>query len=634
MVSGVSSVKWHLPNSIRSEHRGRTQKQAIANHRVEYDYAKIVPLRLVVDRNNRLSDYPIEFEVIQEFESHGAGRDEKIVLGKVTLNLAEYVAESEAIQRDIRPSTSDSYAPREQPVGSSGPWHSRQRSSMSGKASAFSALGTSVGTMDSAASIPDSTAGSSVASLSTTGGSPVEDGVIRRYLMQDSKINSTLKIGILLIQTDGEHNYVAPPLKSAPIFGGITGIVASSEVMNGGETGFEDHEDYAAVGGVVSAMMAGGPTVKGHENADVQDVYRRALAASWACQAGELPADECIEDIFSGGDGFRSRSDFTGKGAQHSQSRAPPMPMGTSMGAGKERHGWSPSSPTTSSINEGDEEEDSIPSASSRSVSSKKHHNFLPRLGPIRRKTLPLPLSGSSASASERDHAMPSPLKSRFGGDRSNTNGSSGDDTASGPGGGSGNSSSSNNNNNNANQDDDDDDFGGPGNTATLRPSDIRRFRGGAVGGGGIPASNSASSLAGKHRAAGRELSGLSDRTVTPFADMELPHSSAMAMAMGARSSRSSPGPQSPSAFAFNTREDDFESSVLAGGSGNKASSNSRRIVGSRAPSNGSRKSSGHGSGNGSGHDERARRAREVHEYDVRDDFVAWQLPGSIAASS
>ena len=33
-------------------------------------------------------------------------------------------------------------------------------------------------------------------------------------------------------------------------------------------------------------------------------MYRRTLAASWAAQAGELPADQCIEDIFAGGDGW------------------------------------------------------------------------------------------------------------------------------------------------------------------------------------------------------------------------------------------------------------------------------------------------------------------------------------------
>jgi len=56
-----------------------------------------------------------------------------------------------------------------------------------------------------------------------------EEGVVRRYLMQDSKINSTLKIGIAMKQVDGERNFVAPPLKTAPVFGGIAGIVAGEQ---------------------------------------------------------------------------------------------------------------------------------------------------------------------------------------------------------------------------------------------------------------------------------------------------------------------------------------------------------------------------------------------------------------------
>lgn len=56
-----------------------------------------------------------------------------------------------------------------------------------------------------------------------------EEGVVRRYLMQESKINSTLKIGILMKQVDGERNFVAPPLKTAPVFGGIAGIMAGEQ---------------------------------------------------------------------------------------------------------------------------------------------------------------------------------------------------------------------------------------------------------------------------------------------------------------------------------------------------------------------------------------------------------------------
>lgn len=40
-------------------------------------------------------------------------------------------------------------------------------------------------------------------------------------------------------------------------------------------------------------------------------MYRRALAASWASQPGELPADQCVEEIFAGGDGWKPDAKVT-----------------------------------------------------------------------------------------------------------------------------------------------------------------------------------------------------------------------------------------------------------------------------------------------------------------------------------
>ena len=44
---------------------------------------------------------------------------------------------------------------------------------------------------------------------------------------------------------------------------------------------------------------------KSRDHSELQDMYRRALAASWASQPGELPADQCVEEIFAGGDGWK-----------------------------------------------------------------------------------------------------------------------------------------------------------------------------------------------------------------------------------------------------------------------------------------------------------------------------------------
>jgi len=108
-------------------------------------------VRLTIDKSNNLQETLIHFEVVQDYNT--GTRGEKITLGYITLNLAEYVEESE----------------------------------------------------------------------------DGEEGVTRRYLMQESKINSTLKVGIAMKQVDGERNFVAPPLKTAPVFGGIAGIMAGDQ---------------------------------------------------------------------------------------------------------------------------------------------------------------------------------------------------------------------------------------------------------------------------------------------------------------------------------------------------------------------------------------------------------------------
>lgn len=45
---------------------------------------------------------------------------------------------------------------------------------------------------------------------------------------------------------------------------------------------------------------------KSREVGELQDMYRRTLAASWVAQEDELPADQCIEDLFAGGDGWKN----------------------------------------------------------------------------------------------------------------------------------------------------------------------------------------------------------------------------------------------------------------------------------------------------------------------------------------
>ena len=299
----MSLIKWHLPHSIHGEHRGRTQKCPIANHRVEYSYSKVVPLRIAIDRNSNLAECWIEFEVLQEFNlglvgGGGIGRDERITLGVVRLNLSEYVEESESILGDgaTTPAFRASLtSPPPADGKSASHYHHRKRSSLSG---------ITVGGPDAS---PRSSHRSDTEEdprrpqpLSV---SDVRDGVVRRYLMQDSKINSTLKLGILMVQVEGDRNFIAPPLKTAPVFGGIPGIVSADAL--------EPVDPSAEAPGQVPSLSN-----KSRDLSELQDAYRRVLAASWMSQPGELPADQCIEDIFAGGNGFRTADHPTAHGRQ------------------------------------------------------------------------------------------------------------------------------------------------------------------------------------------------------------------------------------------------------------------------------------------------------------------------------
>jgi len=48
------------------------------------------------------------------------------------------------------------------------------------------------------------------------------------------------------------------------------------------------------------------PTIsRGGDHNDLQDLYRQSVAASLFANPNEFTAEECIEDIFNGGDGWK-----------------------------------------------------------------------------------------------------------------------------------------------------------------------------------------------------------------------------------------------------------------------------------------------------------------------------------------
>ncbi|KAK6331084.1 hypothetical protein TWF696_003161 [Orbilia brochopaga] len=219
LVSGLAYVKWHIRDSPLAESRGRTSKIPIKEHRVSWGYIKELVVKMTVDRAGMLSPVYLDLEIIQEY----SGR-ERIVLGTLELNLAEYVG--------------------------------REREN-------------------------------------------------RRYLMQASKINSTVQIATELKQISGDTSFKVPDLRPAQVFSGIAGIAMGEQLIS-------DTTEAASTPATTSpAYGTDMSNISAHsrERDRIQDIYRKSLAASWQLQTGELNAVDCIEDIFSGGSGWAGDRD-------------------------------------------------------------------------------------------------------------------------------------------------------------------------------------------------------------------------------------------------------------------------------------------------------------------------------------
>jgi hypothetical protein len=110
----------------------------------------------------------------------------------------------------------------------------------------------------------------------------------RRYLLQESKMNSTVKVTIKVEHVDGSREYTTPPLKKAQMFHGITNLLAENKDLPQISRGIEQHN------------------IKQTMRSPTQEMYRRTFAAQWRVQAGELAPRDVVEDIFKGGTGWKT----------------------------------------------------------------------------------------------------------------------------------------------------------------------------------------------------------------------------------------------------------------------------------------------------------------------------------------
>ncbi|KAK7207680.1 N-terminal C2 in EEIG1 and EHBP1 proteins-domain-containing protein [Myxozyma melibiosi] len=215
LASGTVYVRWNIKSS---DTRGRTPRSPIKEHKAAWNYAhEVEKVRMTIDRDGMLEERYIMFEVVNEHVT------EKVVLGNLRLNLAEYAK---------------------------------------------------------------------------------EEATARRYLLQDSKVNSTLKITLELRQLSGDENFATPPLSSGQVFGGITGVM----IEHNNQSIIADTLHVPSMASALNTPLA---------ESSLPSLYRKTLMASWQRQEGELPAEEAIEDIFAGGDGWAKdmNSELVAKGS-------------------------------------------------------------------------------------------------------------------------------------------------------------------------------------------------------------------------------------------------------------------------------------------------------------------------------
>ncbi|CAB4390243.1 hypothetical protein RhiirA5_396177 [Rhizophagus irregularis] len=128
------------------------------------------------------------------------------------------------------------------------------------------------------------------------------NAMTRRYLLQDSKINSTLKLTINMKQTIvNSSSYKVPPLKKTQIFGGIAGVISEQSERQDDErsprafrSSFSPHHikrsrSNSSLGSAYYAQAT-----------HVTPITSSLVANSFLRKVGDKSPTDVVEEIFMG----------------------------------------------------------------------------------------------------------------------------------------------------------------------------------------------------------------------------------------------------------------------------------------------------------------------------------------------
>lgn len=267
-ISGKCYVKWHIKETAKQGLKGKSEKASIKNYRATWSNSSVESIiKMSVNKAKELQEKVLQLVVYIEYsDSKDNSKDgnKRSVLGKVDINLAEYANYDE-------PTTN-------------------------------------------------------------------------RYLLQDSKVNCILnvKIGMELIKGDKDE-FIPPKVKSNSIFKGISTVFNESSSVtaphspttNNSTSSSNTHSNAnnTAHTTATTASKAGSskPTTpqtphshtsnsqmsseKYHHSITISSdpvlskLYERTFEIPWDPRPGEFNAQECVDDIFNGGNGWAKNED-------------------------------------------------------------------------------------------------------------------------------------------------------------------------------------------------------------------------------------------------------------------------------------------------------------------------------------
>lgn len=90
LVSGRCWVRWYVRDSPKPDARGRTPQIPVREHRALWDHGIKLQARIGIGRMNVLKEFVLIFDVM--WDQNGT---DKLLLGKVEVNLSEYIGGNE-----------------------------------------------------------------------------------------------------------------------------------------------------------------------------------------------------------------------------------------------------------------------------------------------------------------------------------------------------------------------------------------------------------------------------------------------------------------------------------------------------------------------------------------------------------